>query len=92
MMSMCTGPMSPTSHTVSAGPASAPAEPPAAMKANRRLPCSAVNRSAMKDQNTDTANRLKTLIQTKNARAACTLPTSRASSSQKIAMLATKKW
>ncbi len=57
------------SSTVIAGPASAPAEPPAAMKPKRRLPCSLVQRSAMKDQNTETANRLKTLIQTKNTRA-----------------------
>ena len=46
----------------------------------------------MNDQNTDTANRLKTLIQTKNTRATCTLATSNVSSSQKIAMLTTKKW
>ena len=45
----------------------------------------------MNDQNTDTANRLNTLIQTKNTRATCTLPTSKVSSSQKIAILATKK-
>ena len=63
------------------------------MKPNRRLPCSLVNRSAMNDQNTDTANRLNTLIQTKNTRATC-LPCRRrsVSSSQKIAMLTTKKW
>ena len=46
----------------------------------------------MKDQNTETANRLKTLIQTKNTRATWILATSRPSSSQKTAMLATKKW
>ena len=54
------------------GPSSAPAVPPAPMKPNRRLPCSAVNRSAMNDQNTATANRLNTLTQTKNTRATIT--------------------
>ncbi len=46
----------------------------------------------MNDQNTDTANRLNTLIQTKNTRATSARATSNVSSSQKIAMLATKKW
>ncbi len=45
----------------------------------------------MNDQKIDTANRLKTLIQTKNTRATWTVPTSNISSSQKIRMLATKK-
>ena len=46
----------------------------------------------MNDQNTDTANRLNTLIQTKNTRATCCLSISKLSSNQKIAMLTTKKW
>ena len=46
----------------------------------------------MNAQNTDTANRLNTLTQTKKTRATCTLPMSSVRSSQKIAMLATKKW
>ncbi len=45
----------------------------------------------MNDQNTDTANRLNTLIQTKNTRATICRSTSSVSSSQKIARLATKK-
>jgi hypothetical protein len=64
-----TGPIAPTSHTVRAGPASAPADPPAAMNPKRRFPCSLLKRSAMKDQKTDTAKRLNTLIQTKKTRA-----------------------
>ena len=68
-ISRLAGPSSSASPMVSAGPASEPAVPPAAMNANRRLPCSGVNRSAMNDQNTDTANSTNTLIQTKNTRA-----------------------
>ena len=45
----------------------------------------------MNDQNTDTANRLNTLIQTKNTRATITGAMSSVSSSQNIARLATKK-
>ena len=45
----------------------------------------------MNDQKTDTANRLKTLIQTKNTRATSMCATSSESSTQKIAMFATKK-
>ena len=45
----------------------------------------------MNDQNTETANSMKTLIQTKNTRATVWRSTSSASSSQKIARLATKK-
>ena len=48
--------------------------------------------SAMNDQNTDTAKRLKTLIQTKNTRATTGVSMPAKSSAQKIAMLATKKW
>src|SRR3990170_672056 len=88
MTSRLVGPSGTASQTVSAGPASAPALPPAAMTAKRRLPCSEENRSAMNDQNTDTAKRLKTLIQTKNTRATASRSTSKVSSSQKIAMLA----
>ena len=77
---------------VSAGPASEPAVPPAAMKANRRLPCSEVNRSAMNDQNTETANSTNTLIQTKNTRATMSFSTSNVSSSQNSARFAAKKW
>ncbi len=46
----------------------------------------------MNDQNTETANRLNTLIQTKNTRATWSFSMSKVSSTQKIAMLATKKW
>ena len=48
--------------------------------------------SAMNDQNTDTAKRLKTLIQTKKTRATVSRSTPSASRAQKIAKLATKKW
>ena len=68
-MSRLTGPRIWTSHTVSAGPVSAPADPPAAMKPKSRFPCSEEKRSAMNAQNTDTANRLNTLTHTKNVRA-----------------------
>jgi hypothetical protein len=54
---------------VIAEPVSWPAVAPAVMNANRRLPCSLLNRSAMKLQNTAITNRLKTLTQTKNTRA-----------------------
>ncbi len=40
-------------------PTIVPAVPPAAMNPKRRLPCSLRKRSAMKVQNTDTANRTK---------------------------------
>src|SRR5450756_2548375 len=63
------GPSGTDSPIVMTGPSSAPAVPPAPMKPNSRLPCSASNRSAMNDQNTATANRLNTLTQTKNTRA-----------------------
>ena len=45
----------------------------------------------MNDQNTATANRLKTLTQTKNTRATITVSMSSVSSSQNSARLATKK-
>jgi hypothetical protein len=76
---------------VMTGPSNAPAVPPAPIKPNSRLPCSAVNRSAMNDQNTATANRLNTLTQTKNTRATITGATLSASNSQNTARLATKK-
>src|SRR5512143_3049400 len=63
------GPQGKTSAAVSAGPAKAPAVPPAAMTPNRRLACSVVKMSAMKLQNTETMKRLKTLVQMKKARA-----------------------
>ena len=46
----------------------------------------------MNDQNTETAKRLNTLIQTKNTRATSWRSTPSVSSAQKIARLATKKW
>ena len=91
-ISRFTGPSVPARPMVSAGPASAPALPPAAMKPNRRLPCSELQTSAMNDQNTETANRSNTLIQTKNTRATVSRSTSSASSTQKSARLRTKKW
>ena len=45
----------------------------------------------MNDQNTETANRLNTLIQTKNTRATVTFETSNANNAQNSAMLSTKK-
>ena len=73
------------------GPSSAPAVPPAPMKPKRRLPCSLVKMSAMKDQNTAIAKRLKTLTQTKKVRATSTVAMCSVRSSQKSAKLATKK-
>ena len=66
------GPSGPDSAIVMPGPSKPPAVPPAPMKPNRRLPCSLVNRSAMNDQNTATANRLKTPTQMKKTRATVT--------------------
>ena len=86
-----TGPSGTDSPMVMTGPNSAPAVPPAPMKPNKRLPCSAVNRSAMNDQNTATANRLNTLTQTKNTRATITGAMPSVNNSQNSAMLATKK-
>ena len=73
------------------GPSSAPAVPPAPMKPNSRLPCSASYKSAMNDQNTATANRLNTLTQTKNTRATSAVSMPSVNSSQKTAKLTTKK-
>src|ERR1051325_10684975 len=68
-ISRLVGPSGSDSASVMTGPSSAPAVPPAPMKPNRRLPCSASNRSAMNDQNTAMANRLNTLTHTKKMRA-----------------------
>src|ERR1700704_2494546 len=57
------------SKAVSVGPTSAPQLPPAERKPNRRAACSGRNKSAMRLQKRDTTNRLKTLTQTKKARA-----------------------
>src|SRR6266446_1501597 len=57
------------SKAVSVGPASAPQLPPAERKPNRRAACSGRNKSTMRLQKSDTTNRLKTLTQTKKARA-----------------------
>jgi hypothetical protein len=86
------GPSGTDSEIVMTGPSKAPAVPPAPMKPNNRLPCSAVNRSAINDQKTATANRLNALTQTKNTRATITVATSSSKNSQKIARFATKKW
>ncbi len=69
-------PSTPTTCTnvpASSGPAMAPAVPPAAMAPNSRRPCSLENTSAITPQNTDGSSTLKTLTQTKNARAMTTL-------------------
>src|SRR2546422_597631 len=69
------------SKAVSVGPASAPQLPPAERKPNRRAACSGRNKSTMRLQKSDTTNRLKTLTQTKKARAtagAATPPANRA--------------
>ena len=62
-----TGPIRGARSAVTAGPTSAPALPPAAMKPNSRRACSSRQTSAMKLQNTDTTKRLKTLSQMKKA-------------------------
>src|SRR5262245_32787887 len=87
-----TGPIGTESQIVIIGPTSAPAVPPAPINPNRRLPCSEVNRSAINDQNTATANRLNTLTQTKNTRATKAVSMSKVSSTQNNTRLATKKW
>ena len=91
-ISRLAGPSGTESAMVIDGPSSAPAVPPAPMNPNSRLPCALVKRSAMNDQNTATANRLKTLTHTKNTRATTTGSMPSVSSSQKSARLATKKW
>jgi hypothetical protein len=62
---------------------------PAAMNANTRLPCSRSKRSAMKLQNTDTTNRLKTLTHTKNTRAADASSAAAVNTAQKPSSCAT---
>src|SRR5438093_4759199 len=57
------------SSAVSVGPASTPQLPPADTKPKRRSACSGRNKSSMRLQKSDTTNKLKTLTQTKNARA-----------------------
>src|SRR5882724_8967078 len=74
------------------GPSRPPAVPPAPMKPNNRLPCSLVKTSAINDQNTATAKKLKTLTQTKKARATTVVDTFSVSSSQKSARFVTKNW
>src|SRR5207237_6440273 len=63
------GPSGAASNAVSVGPASAPQLPPAEKKPKRRAACSGWNKSTMRLQKRDTTNRLKTLTQTKKARA-----------------------
>jgi len=77
---------------VIAGPSNPPAVPPAPMKPNSRLPCSLLKRSAMNDQNTATAKRLKTLTQTKKTRATRTGSMPSVSSNQNTARFAAKNW
>ncbi len=72
----CGTPIRSTSRAVSAGPASAPHVPPAAMMPYSRVAWSVVKMSDMKLQNTDTTNRLNTLTQMKNAGTATAIPTS----------------
>ena len=71
--SMLRTPTTVTNNAVSDGPASAPAVPPAAMNPYSRFACAVSNRSAIRLQNTLTANRLTTLTQTKNVAPTCTL-------------------
>ena len=86
-----TGPNGTESQIVMTGPNNAPAVPPAPINPKSRLPCSDVNRSAMNDQKTATANRLNTLTHTKNMRATCTVSISKVSNTQNNRRLATKK-
>ena len=87
------GPSDTEKPIVISGPRRPPAVPPAPMKPNRRLPCSLLKRSAINDQNTATAKKLKTLTQTsKKTRATMTVDTLSVSSSQKRARFATKNW
>ena len=57
-------PSRPTSSRVSSGPAIDPILPPAAISANSRVACAAVNISTIRLQNTEIMNRLATLNQT----------------------------
>src|SRR6056297_1856654 len=76
---------------VTAGPARAPAVPPAAMKPNRRLAWALLKISAMKLQKTETMNRLKTLVQMKKARATQTWVSPDRNRTKKISRLTMKK-
>ena len=71
----------------------APSVAPAAMKPNRRLPCSVLNRSTTSAQNTETTNRLNTLVQMKNTRPAQTAasPDRKCCAAANIRMLSAKK-
>src|SRR6185312_2924608 len=57
-----------TVDTVKEEPAMAPNVAPAAMKPNRRLPCSAVKMSTIICQKMETTNKLKTEVQMKKMR------------------------
>ena len=72
-------------------PRSVPAVPPAAIRPNRRLPCSVRQMSAMNDQKTETAKRLNTLTHTKKTRAVHMVSTLSVSSAQKMIRLMMKK-
>ena len=85
-------PMYLTNKLANPDPATAPAVPPSAITPNSRCDCCTLKMSAMKLQKTDTTKRLNTLIHTKNTRATCSLPMSKLSSTQKIALVTTKKW
>ena len=74
-----------------AEPVIAPTLAPAVMNANSRLPCSLSNRSAMKLQNTEITNRLKTLTQTKNTRAVAASSSRAVNSAQNATSCAAKK-
>ena len=62
------GPITPTSAVVMVAPSMAPMVPPTATTPKRRLPWPGRNTSVSSDQNTDTTNRLKMLVQMKNTR------------------------
>ena len=76
---------------VIADPERAPTLAPAVMKAKSRLPCSLSNRSAMKLQNTEITNRLKTLTQTKNTRAVAASSSCAVKTAQNATSCAAKK-
>ncbi|MDF9863819.1 long-subunit fatty acid transport protein [Methylorubrum pseudosasae] len=78
---------------VTAEPQIAPSVAPAAMKPNRRLPCSVENTSTTVAQKIETTNRLKIESQTKKARPTQTAvsPSVSAIRAEKIRMLRMKK-
>ena len=86
-----TGPSGSTSSRVTVGPASAPSDPPAAMKPYSRLPWSLRYRSARYDQNTGTAKIENTVSQTKKTCGTMVRPMPSVSSSPTIRMLDAKK-